>query len=555
MTVGKYKAYATSKDSALISVNAIDVDGEKVPVDDLVEAYAAALTEETLAEPYPNEHAIRLKSPGGFVRFRRANNKLGTGVHAVFGFKEGGGSEIQSIRFDASKFTAVQAKKWLKDHDYKTSGFEKATKTRESALAEAVTGSLEDYARSVKDAFRSAFRPASVPEGVPFDLDIWARDVFKDDPTLGDSVVVRAEDGLLYAVNYSEASEGGFEFDGRDDWHQVVLTYVPVSVAEVAESVELSESASGRVLDLTESDAAAKASGGPRAPLMMDVALIQPGWGNKRDNFYYTRELLKRDAKVFEGVKMYSTGHRADEKSVRTEVSTVKEVKGFTDSGAPIASVAVHDPDFAEATRNRKKLGTLDTLECSILASGIIGKKYESDGRRGKIVEAITSATAVDWVTKAGAGGHAIALAENSKGGDNMSEEVNPQETQEQEEVADTAEATLSEANGDETTDSNEVTEVTYLAEAEVEKMLKASQLPQQAQTRLAEGEYLDEEALKAAIEAERAYIKELTGGGRPFAQGESSSPDEEATMSEADYTKEYNDILSRHGLYVKEAA
>jgi len=287
----------------------------------------------------------------------------------------------------------------------------------------------------------------------------------------------------------------------------------------------------------------------------MDVALIRPGWGNKKDNHYYSPELLRRDAKIFEGVKMYTSNHKPDQKSVRTEVSVVKRITGFTDDGAPIASVAVHDPDFAEATRNRKKLGTLETLECSILAGGRTRKGKAPDGRKGNIVEAITSATSVDWVTKAGAGGHAIALAESNTGGVNMmdkeqvtrllSESGLPQDAQERlagaeyEDEEAVKEAILAEAKQ----------EPKFLAEAEIKELLEASRLPRQAQERLTEAKYLDTEALKSAIESERQYIKEITGSGKPFAQGDTAPVD--ATMSEADFNAEYDDILRRHGLNV----
>jgi len=211
---------------------------------------------------------------------------------------------------------------------------------------------------------------------------------------------------------------------------------------------------------------------------------------------------------------MYASDHRPGEKSVRTEVSVVKGITGFTDDGAPIASVAVHDPDFAEATRNRAKLGTLGSLECSILATGRT-KSGKVDGRKGNIVEAITSATSVDWVTRAGAGGHAIALAESNTGGDAMSEEEQTT-AQEQEQEEGAQEATLSE---------DQQQEVTYLAESEVREALEASRLPRQAQGRLAEGQYLDAGALKAAVEAERAYVKELTAPASPSRRETSRRP------------------------------
>lgn len=79
--------------------------------------------------PFPNEHAARLTDPDKYAEFRRQNNKFGPGIHAIFGIikKPKRKSELQSIRFDSKKFTAAQAKKWLKDHDYKPILFEEAT--------------------------------------------------------------------------------------------------------------------------------------------------------------------------------------------------------------------------------------------------------------------------------------------------------------------------------------------------------------------------------------------------------------------------------------------
>ena len=57
---------------------------------------------------------------------RRENDKFGPGIHAIWGVKSNDAVEIQSIRFDSSKFTPAEAKAWLKEHDYKTS-LEEAT--------------------------------------------------------------------------------------------------------------------------------------------------------------------------------------------------------------------------------------------------------------------------------------------------------------------------------------------------------------------------------------------------------------------------------------------
>ena len=79
--------------------------------------------------PYPNEHAARMNDPGKYKQIRRQNDKFGPGIHAIFGILEDGGTELQAIRFDRSKYTPKQARKWLKEHDYKAM-LEEATKPK-----------------------------------------------------------------------------------------------------------------------------------------------------------------------------------------------------------------------------------------------------------------------------------------------------------------------------------------------------------------------------------------------------------------------------------------
>ena len=78
--------------------------------------------------PYPSEHSARISDPGQYDEFRRENYKFGSGIHAIWGIKTKPKRivELQSIRFDAKKFTVAEAKKWLKDHNYKPISFEPA---------------------------------------------------------------------------------------------------------------------------------------------------------------------------------------------------------------------------------------------------------------------------------------------------------------------------------------------------------------------------------------------------------------------------------------------
>ena len=81
-----------------------------------------------------------------------------------------------------------------------------------------------------------------------------------------------------------------------------------------------------------------------------------------------------------------------------------------------------------------------------------------------------------------------------------------------------------------------------------VTEMLTATRLPKAAAARLQEREWSDEAALTKAIEAEIAYIKEITGSGKPFAQGESTSM-QITRMSEADKNKALDAVDSRFGI------
>jgi len=92
--------------------------------------------------PFPNFHAARQTDPDQYDKFAHSKNKLGNGIDAIFGIKNGK-SEIQSIRFNKTKFTVAQAKKWLKDHDFKTT-------VEPASEAETFSTSTSDVAQHAK---------------------------------------------------------------------------------------------------------------------------------------------------------------------------------------------------------------------------------------------------------------------------------------------------------------------------------------------------------------------------------------------------------------------
>lgn len=344
------------------------------------------------------------------------------------------------------------------------------------------------------------------------------------------------------------------------------LTGTNLAAAELdamqPEGAKLAESFGGASIVIGEAELSENVPS-PRDPLRLDVRMITPGWGNAADKNYYSPDVLKRDAKVFEGVKMYTTDHKPGEKSERTEVSIIEKIKGFSSDGAPIAQVLVFDPDFAEKTRNRAKANMLETLECSILAYGKTKPGTAPDGRKGNIVEAITAAQSVDWVTKAGAGGRAERLAESAQGNGQgaimdktlilkmLEESGLPEPAQKRLEVREYKdESELKTVIESEVAYLKEATtppqtEPVLLAEADVKATLAKTQLPAASQKRLAEAQYKDAAALDAAVKAEVAYLKEVTQSGKPLVpQSQAQNGDRPKTLAETNKT--VDDLLTR---------
>lgn len=328
----------------------------------------------------------------------------------------------------------------------------------------------------------------------------------------------------------------------------------PIIEAEnAAEDVALGESDVGTILSIHESEDVE----GNIEPLQLDVVVIKPGWGNEKDSHYYSREMLEKNAHAFNGAKMYTTNHNPDQKNVLTEVSQVLACPAaFTSDGAPIARVGVFDAAFAQNIRNRAALGKLEDLNVSIQASGT-AKPFELDGRKGKIVETINPEGAnVDWVTRAGAGGHALRLAESAEEPDMEDEERVEEQVEEAavEEVAIEEQTPEPEAEVEEQEPAEEEPveeeEPTPLDANAADALLTESNLPDASRERLAETEWSDESTLADAIAAEVAYVTELTGAGRPVGQEPLVvEPVEEKSRDEL-LREKLDEVDRRHGVY-----
>lgn len=99
--------------------------------DDLEEG----LEDVDIQEPFPNEHAARVRDPGDFEDGSFRSKSLTAGVRIIVGKLKGEDSmTAQTYRFDKDKFTPEQAKAWLKAHKVMHKSFEQATGEKESAV-------------------------------------------------------------------------------------------------------------------------------------------------------------------------------------------------------------------------------------------------------------------------------------------------------------------------------------------------------------------------------------------------------------------------------------
>jgi len=263
-------------------------------------------------------------------------------------------------------------------------------------------------------------------------------------------------------------------------------------LAEVGEDCDLQSQA--QIVEVRD-----RGDGNRRGPVSMVIEPIAPGWGNAKDKHYYPRELLTERAGVFVGSRMFLTDHKDGERNARNFASVVERHVGFGEQGAPRYEVTVLNPDTCELVRNCAETKHLDQLQFSIFAKGT-HKKGKVDGREGWIVTEIADNPKpyIDWVSAAGAGGKAVALAE-----------VLPRE--------------------------------------KVREVLTSRKVDAVMMERLAEMDYQTEEEVEAAITKEKDYVKRLTGSGQPRIS-ESAVPTR-AGVSLEERERRFAAIDSRYGL------
>jgi len=157
----------------------------------------------------------------------------------------------------------------------------------------------------------------------------------------------------------------------------------------------------------------AKVDGSGKAQLIV----IKPGFNATRER-YYPAEVLARDCRIFEGVKMFadhpteSEEKSRPERSIRDWVATLHNVHPV-EQGVIIGEADILEPWLKERLATLRDKGLLKDIGVSINAVGT-ASKAEVEGVKTNLIERLVRARSVDFVTEAGAGGQVELYEANS---------------------------------------------------------------------------------------------------------------------------------------------
>lgn len=292
------------------------------------------------------------------------------------------------------------------------------------------------------------------------------------------------------------------------------------------------------------------------------IKIIKPGWGSSG---YYPEATLKRDGpQVFKkGLHLYWDHLSASEERDRPEGSLRNlagalasdaewKVDGFHGAGL-YAQAQVFEPFRAAVKELTPHIGV------SIRAAGV-AEDGEADGRKGMIIEEITNAASIDFVTVPGAGGKVLELFESYRDPDQVLRRIKMETIEKLEaenkalEVKLTESATELDKKSKELEVANEewkrIAEALLLSQSVdyVEKKLAEVELPELTKKRLAEklsrspaitDGKLDEakfsETITKAVTEEKEYLSAILGSGQIKGMGESEPKgDEGASLEES---------------------
>lgn len=218
-----------------------------------------------------------------------------------------------------------------------------------------------------------------------------------------DKHVIYSMNGKNFAHKYEKDGEGDPQLNGNPQEVEHSFTPIKKTNESFAESTAFDTQGDVKSELLCESF-------GDKGEINFTV--IKPGWS--KNNRYYSADLLKSRANIFEGAKMFVNHATDKENAVRPEgdlnnwVANVTKVWAESD-GTVKATAKVIDPAFKAKLALLGESKMLNTMGVSIRAMGE-SKTGEAEGRKGAVVESLLAARSVDFVTFAGAGGEVESL-------------------------------------------------------------------------------------------------------------------------------------------------
>lgn len=420
---------------------------------------------------------------------------------------------------------------------------------------------VSEAERSFADKQRVLQRSLSAAHA---DTYCWIADVF-------DESLVYSSGGKYFQCPYTLDDAGNATFgDAAEVLPQTV--YNPVGTPVLTEAAIEGDCVPLAETELREATASLK--------------LIAPGWGASG---YYSPQTLRAAAPVFrKGTKMFWNHQTAAEEASRPEgdlsklAAELTEDARWDENGAKGPGLYAKAKVFEQYAPAVKDLAP--HIGVSIRASGL-GRQGEAEGRKGLIVEKLTSAKSVDFVTIPGAGGQVLQLFESAgrRPAANPSQEFEMNEQQVQALIEAAVAPVRTQAAAAETrvvaaeakvttleTENARLRESLVLRDARsfIDKRLATITMPAMTRQRLAESLVgqatvkegrLDEAALSAAVDAaakaEMQYLSEATGGMRVSGFG-AAPAGEPKTLDEAALAKRMGSLfgLSEAGAAVAAA-
>jgi hypothetical protein len=391
------------------------------------------------------------------------------------------------------------------------------------------------------DAIRSRVQSAldkAVRMGRDMDLDgdddsgeccyCWVRDLFP-------GTVVYSMNGDLFQVDYT------------DDGEAVTLgtpVEVEMSYTAVAAAGESCRPGQAKARAVQREVLTLSESGYDSSKGKLTVTVIKPGFSQnttKGKRRYYPADVLKRDANVFEGAKMFVDHATEAEQKARPEGSVHDWVanlgKVWAESDGSIKGEAtVFDPGFKSKLDALNSQGLLKEMAIS-MRTAVAWSPAEIEGQEAARVDELIVAKSVDFVTIAGAGGQVEAMESQSDDWDvdvigeaefrkRRPDLVSIIESSAQGATMKSLEQQLQEANTQLAAEKKRADDATAkvqesekvakkaTAQAELTKMLTESKLPEVSQTRIREM-YKDASeitGMKESVAAEAEYVKSLSG-------------------------------------------